>query len=110
MFWWTIFLAAGCSLKHTDLFGLFTPTVGIILEHKGQEIMLSAVRQETEQGKAPTLEEQALGHPGYDILSMLHSQWLSVPKRNLKQAFCKRVDFAESNQTTLCLCLQKLPR
>lgn len=52
-------------------FDLFTPTVGIILEHKWQEIIFSAVHQETEQGKAPALEEQELWHAAHAANSVL---------------------------------------
>lgn len=51
-------------------FDLCTPTVGIILEHKWQEIILCADHQETEQGKAPTIEEQELWHAAHATYSV----------------------------------------
>lgn len=104
-FWWTVYGAAGCSLKQADLFWFIHSNSGdnFRAQITGNNFLCSSSWNRTGQST------NYWGTGAMDILPMLHIQCLSACKRIQNTTFIKRVDFAESNPTIVWLCVQKLP-
>lgn len=104
-FWWTIYVSAGCSLKHTDLFRFIHSDSGDYFRTQvtGNKVFCSSSGNRTRQ----STDSRGTGAMTSCACCTFSA---SLPlKETWNRPFIRGVDFAESNQTTVCLCLQKLP-
>lgn len=104
-FWWTIYVSAGCSLKHTDLFRFIHSDSGDYFRTQvtGNKVFCSSSGNRTRQ----STDSRGTGAMTSCACCIFSA---SLPlKETWNRPFIRGVDFAESNQTTVCLCLQKLP-
>lgn len=104
-FWWTIYVAAGCSLKHADLFWFIHSDSGDYFRTQvtGNHVFCSSSGNRTRQ----STDCRGTGAMTSCPCCTFSASLLLKEIRN--RPFVKGVDFAESNQTIACLCLQKLP-
>lgn len=104
-FWWTVYGAAGCSLKQADLFWFIHSNGGdnFRAQMTGNNFLSSSSGNRT---------GQSTNYWGTGAMSCCPCCIFSasLPVKGIQnRTFTKRVVFAESNQTTVWLCVQKLP-